>query len=253
MRLRASALLAVLLLPGLAGCFDDEEGPRLARPTNVTAGPTVPPPLTDEFIQLDFTDPGYPMTTAWHVGDGWDWESNHSRFRTLRVLEAKAVGNKTHYLVEETSGRVGNPPNARQRAWIEGGTWLRLNLTDTQGWLTTYKPGVPLRYTRNGTYNYTQQLYDDVGRKVENASVYANVAYVNNVVLRVPWGNVATAKFDHRTVIVDKDKAQSRTIVTRWVSRDLANDVQFTYDRDETFTLTAAKVGDRTYREPRAT
>ena len=256
MRRRALGLLALLLLPGLAGCFgDDGNGARLAVPTNVTAGPTQPTLPTNEVVVLDFKDPGYAMNATWQVGDGWDWESNESRYRTMRVLEAKAVGNRTHYLVEETSGRIGNPPNARQRAWVEGGTWLRLNLTDVAGWLTVYTPGLPHRYTRNGTYNYTETVYDNLGRRVENHTVYANVAYVNNgVVIRVPWGNVATAKFDHRTVVVDNaDKSQTRTLVTRWMSRDLANDVQVTYDHGETYTLVAAKVGGRVYREPRAT
>lgn len=255
MRLRASFLVLLLFAPLFAGCSDDDEGePRLARPTNVTAGPTPPPTVTNPVIQLDYNDPGYRMNATWSVGDGWDWESNQGRYLTMRVLEARPVGNRTLYQVEETAGHGVNPPNSRQRAWIDGSTWMRLNLTDVAGFVTTFTPGQPLRALRNGSYNYSERVFDQAGRMVENTSVLANVAYVNNdVVIRLPWGNVATGKLDHRILSIDKDKDRVRTQVTHWVNRDLANDVQFQYNLEETYTLTAAKVNGRTYRELRAT
>lgn len=256
MRLRAFVPVLLLVLPVLlAGCFDGDEGkPRLAQPTTVPAGPTPPPTLTNPVVQLDFKDPGYRMNATWSVGDAWDWESDKGRYMTLRVLEARQEGNRTLYLVEETAGHGRNPPNSRQRSWIDGSTWMRLNVTDVQGFLTTFAPGQPLRYLKNGSYNYTERTFDHAGRVVENTSVAANVAYVNNdVVIRLPWGNVATGKLDHRILTTDKDKNRVRTQVTHWVNRDLANDVQFQYNLEETFTLTAAKVNGRTFREPRST
>lgn len=255
MRLRAVLLVLLFAGLGLAGCFDGGGGkPRLAVPTNVTAGPTVPVTPSNPVIRLNFSDPGYRMNGTWRVGDGWDWESDLGSYRTSRVLEARQVGNATHFLVEETQGKVGNPPNARGRMWVNGSSWLRLNATDVQGGLTAFSPGVPLRFTYNGSYNYTHQRRDPAGRLVENATVYANVAYVNNgVVVRLPWGNVATAKLEHRIVSVDASKAQNRTQITRWVSRDYQNEVQYQIDLGETYTLAAAKVGDRVYRALRPT
>jgi hypothetical protein len=251
------ALAPVLLFAGiaLAGCFDgDEDKPRLAVPTDVPAGPTVPATPSNPVIRLNFSDPGYRMNGTWRVGDGWDWESDQGRFRTSRVVEARQVGNATHFLVEETLGKVGSAPNARSRTWVDGSTWMRVNATDIQGGFTTFSPGVPLRFTYNGSYNYTEQRHDNLGRRTENATLYANVAYVNNaVVVRLPWGNVATAKLEHRIVAVDESKAQTRTQITRWVARDYQNEVQYQLDLGETYTLTAAKVGDRLYRELRAT
>jgi hypothetical protein len=254
-RLRALALLALLLGVTLAGCIGGQgEGPRLAAPTNATAGPKVPVTPSNPVIKLNFSDPGYRMNGTWRAGDGWDWESDEGRFRTLRVLEARPVGNGSHFLVEETFGKVGNAPNARARGWVDGTAWLRLNETDVQGGLTVYAPGVPLRFTHNGSYNYTQQRYDGLGRKTENATLYANVAYVNNgVVVRLPWGNVATGKLEHRIVAVEADRSQSRTLITRWVAREYQNEVRWQVDQGETFTLSAAKVGDRVYRELRPT
>lgn len=254
-RRRAWTLALVLLLPLAAGCFEDDEGPRLAVPTDRPAGPTVPAtPTAVTRVDLNFSDPGYPMPAAWRVGDGWDWTSDKGRFRTMRIVEERPGADRSVFLVEETFGVEGNPPNARTRSWVENGTWLRLNATDVQGWQTVYKPGVPLRYTRNGTYNYTEDTFDQRGRKVENLSVFANVAYTNNgVVIRLPWGNVATAKFEHRTVTLKPDRSQSRLQVTHWVERDLANDVRYQFvETGETYTLVAAKVGGRTFRDLRA-
>ena len=258
MRLRASIpvfLLALLAGTTMAGCFEpDEDKPRLAQPTNATAGPKVPVTPSNPVIVLNFSDPGYRMNATWHVGDGWDWESDKGRFRTMRVVESRSVGGATHYLVEETAGKVGNPPNARSHSWVDGETWRKLNTTDIQGWLTTYAPGLPLRHNHNGSYNYTEQRFDQLGRRMENYTVYANVAYVNNdVVIRLPWAQVATGKLEHRIVAVDASRAQNRTQITHWVSRDYANDVRFQIDLDETFTLTAARVDGRTFRELRAT
>lgn len=253
---RALLLLVLLALPALAGCFGDDEtdGVRLARPTNVTAGPKIPPILSNPVIVLDYDDPGYRMASNWSPGDGWDWESNLSRYRTMRVLEAVPADGRTLYLVEETFGHVGNPPNARQRSWVDGGAWTRTNLTDSQRFTTLFTPGEPLRYAKNGSYNYTERTYDPAGRMTENRTVYTNVAYVNNgVIIKLPWGNVATAKFDDRTLTVDPVNGRNRHLVTRWINDDLANLVQWQLNYGEAYTLTAAKVGGRTFRDLRAT
>ena len=256
MRLRALVPVVLLLAPVLAGCFDADDGPRLAQPTDKPAGPSPPPSPTPETVVLDYNDPGYRMAdaTPWKVGDGWDWESDKGRFRTMRVVESRNVSGATHWRIEETAGRTGNPPDGRSTSWVNGSSWMRVNTTDVLGGLTTFRPGIPLRHTWNGSYNYTEQRHDAQGRRLENFSVYANVAYVNNdVVLRLHWGaQVATAKFDHRILTVDKDRAQTRTLLTKWVSRDYANDVQWRVN-DETFVRVAAKVGGRVIRELRAT
>ena len=252
---RALVLLGLLLAPALAGCLEDEpEGPRLAQPTSVPAGPSVPTAPSNPVVKLNYSDPGYVMTTPWKVGDGWDWESNHSRFRTMRVLESRNVSGHAHFLIEETAGKVGNPANARSRSWVNATSWAKVNTTDVLGWLSVYAPGVPLRAHRNGTYNYTETRFDDQGRKVDNFSSYATVVYVNHdVVIRLPWSQVATGKLDHRIITLDKDRKEARVQVTHWVSREYANDISFQINLDERFTLSAARVDGRTFRELRAT
>lgn len=208
------------------------------------------PQLPNPHIELDFKDPGYNMTTPWQVGDGWDWESNHSRYRTMRVVGSRDVNGHTHFQVLETSGKIGNPPNTRVTGWVNATSWLRVNATDVQGWLTTFTPGMPLRYLRNGSYSYNETRFDGSGEEQGKLSVLANVAYVNNgVVVRLPWGNTATGKLDHRVLSLAADRTQTRTQITHWVSRDYAQSVQFQINLDETYVLVAAKVGNRTHRE----
>lgn len=256
-RPRSALLLLLLLAPvaALAGCLEDEEGPRLAQPTNATVGiPRATTPAAPTIV-YNLSDPGYVMSGSWRVGDGWDYESNKSNFRKLRVVDARIVGNRTDFLVEETTGIIGNAPRGRASVWVEGGNWTRLNETDFFGTRTEYKPGQPLRHHRNGTFSYNETVTDSRGNVLERREVAANSRLVGRQTLLFSWGYVEAAKVEHR-VTTRVDGELTRTLVTRWAHRDYLNDVKYQIDTGsdiEVFTLVAAQVGSLRRGELRTT
>lgn len=248
--LRRALLLLALLTPvaALAGCLDsdDEERPLLV-PTNSSVGiPRATPPVTPTVV-YNFSDPGYVMEGQWRVGDGWDYESNRSNFRKVRVLDARFVNGTVHYLLEEKIGKVGNPSRGRTLEWVEGTNWTRLNRTDIAGTRAVFEPGQPLRFLKNGTYSYNVTFFDAGGTVRERHEVAANSRLVGRQTLLFPWGYVEAAKVEHR-VSTRVGETITRTLVTGFVHRDYLNDVRYVIDDTagnvEAYTLVAAQVGD---------
>lgn len=246
-RLRA-ALLVLLVAPfaAVAGCFDGGDEPPLAQPTTSPVSiPSRPVPATPTVV-FNFSDPGYVMNGSWRVGDGWDYESNRSSYRKMRVVDSRVVGDRTDFLVEETFGIIGNAPRSRTSVWVDGGNWTRLNETDFLGTSVVYQPGQPLRYHKNGTFGYNETAYSPRGVAVEKREVAATSRLVGRQTLLFPWGYVEAAKVEHR-MVTREGEALSRTLVTRWVHRDYLNDVRIHVDGGdggEVFVLVAAQVGD---------
>lgn len=242
-RVRRARLLLLLALVALPGCLVADEGPPLAQPTDAT--PVLPskPPQRPAVI-YDFRDPGYIVTTPWQVGDGWDYVSNQSSYRAVRVVDIRKVGETTQYLVEERAGRENSTTIATTRSWVDGARWVTLNATDARA-EQRYQPGQPLRYYRNGTYGYNVTVHDLTGAKLTNASVAVQTRLsAGHTTLLMRWGYVEARRVEQTFVQRDAQNRTTEALVTRWVHRDYANDVQYQLPTGEMFKLQAAKVGD---------
>lgn len=241
-RVRTARFLLLLALVALPGCLR-EEGPPLAQPTDAT--PVVPAsPPRRPTVEYNFRDAGYVVTTPWHVGDGWDYASNASTYRQVRVVDQRLVGETTQFLVEERTGREGSTSVSTTRAWVDSGRWVTLNVSDARG-EQRYQPGQPLRYYRNGSYAYNVTVFDASGAKVTNATVAVQSRVsAGHTTLLLRWGYVEARRVEQSFVSRDAQNKTTEAFVTRWVHRDYANDVQYQLPNGEMFKLVAAKVGD---------
>lgn len=242
--MRALLLVAVFLVPTLAGCFSGDEGPRLAQPTDKppvipSSGP--PPPTASTF---NLSDPGYRVTASWRAGDGWDYLSNQSHFRRVRILDSRVMNGATFYMMEEKTGKTDGPSEQRVVSWVDSRGWLILNATDDTGGVDTYKPGISLRFYKNGSFTYDHTRVEGSGRKSadENVTV-ASRLYGPHTTLQYSWGYVEAKRVEQKT-IVRSGETRVESITMHYVHKDYLNDVQYTLPSGETFKLTAVKAGD---------
>lgn len=236
--------LALLLLPivAIAGCTE-EEAPLLAQPTDEVPVPSQPTVAATPTAPVDFDDPGLVLNGTWQVGDEWDYSSNRSAVRQVRVVARYTQDGVPHFLVADRVDRPGQIPDVR-RYVVNGVTWMKVNTTDDQGYTQEYDPGIPLRQNRNSTYFYNISLHGRTTPTVPIASVAATTRYPSNATLQYPWGFVEAARIEHRITVRPEGKDDlQRSIIVRYVAADFLNDVLFV-EAEETWKLTAAQVGD---------
>lgn len=236
------ALLAVA--SSLAGCFggDDPES-RIATPTEVTVYPPVPTLPARDLPQFNVSDPGLSHTAPWREGDAWEWESNESarQYRSLHVVDEQRVGNRSLFLVEETIGRVGQHARARVQQWVDGGSWSILNSTDETGSTIYFEPPRPLRFFRNATFAYNETGTDLLtGDLLHNEWFVFSFLEANWTVVRLSWGQVATARVVHETFRSDG----ARSLVTWFVAPDYGQPVRYEVD-DVAWFMTGVREGAR--------
>lgn len=242
-RLTAATLVTLLLAPALVGCFD-REGEPLAQPTNKPPSPPSSRPTpTTPTTTFNLTDPGYAMTGAWRIGDGWDWESNLSHYRRVRVIDQRLVGGATFYYLEEKTGDVGEPAKKVTTMWVEGATWSLLNATDDTRGVDRYHPGLPLRFFRNATLAYNHTRTEGSGRVSANETAIVQVRLFGpHQSILLSWGYVEARKVEESKTI--RGGSAPAQITKRWVHADYLNDVQYELSTGELFKLKAAKAGD---------
>jgi hypothetical protein len=241
---RAALLVLLVVSPLLAGCFDNELAPGLARPTSSPVLPPVPVPTPPAAKLFDPADPGFAMNATWSVGDGWDYESNGSngQFRAVRVLEARAVGNRTLYLTEESFGRIGGRAAGKNLNWIDGNSWSLLNVTDGSGTRLHYDPPKPLRFFRNMTFAYNETGVDRfTGGLIHNTHFTFSFLESHREVRRAPCGNVAAVRILHDTYV---NAAREPLSTTYWVHEDYANPIHYDIE-GEGWALVASRVQGR--------
>lgn len=229
-----------------SGCFGDSTEAGLAVPTWTTVYPPVPKPEDAPRIKYNSSDPGYNITLPWHVGDGWDWESNGTprQFRTLRVLEAyESPNGSVVYRVEETFGAVGNRASARLTQYVDGTRWELLNATADTGTTTDFSPAKPVRFYRNATFSYNETV-DDKILKVRTERSWFTYSFVEPdwSIVRLSWGQVGAFRVVHDSF--SDNGAQSR--VTFWVSPEHANPVRY-HAGDTAWVLVAAREEGRQF------
>lgn len=242
--MRTLVLVAVLLLPAVAGCFSRDEGPRLAQPTDkpVVVPASSPPPSNAPTFNL--SDPGYRMTATWRAGDGWDYVSNQSHFRRVRVLDSYTTNGRTSYIVQEKTGKTDGPTERTVVSWLDGRDWLQLNGTDDMGGVDRYQPGIALRFYKNGSFTYNHTRIEGSGRQsvAENVTVQSRL-YGPHTTIQFSWGYVEAKRVEQKTITHSgAERAESTTM--HYVHVDYLNDVRYTLPSGESFTLTAVKAGD---------
>lgn len=245
-RLRLLGALALTLLL-LSGCLGEREQPRLAQPTDkpivVPVGKPTPTP-----VAVDFEDPGYTMDGAWRVGDGWDYESNQSRAIRMRVVDAVVRGGASVYLLETTRFDAQGRVEGQTRAWVDGRTWSRVNLTDDKGNVDRFFPGAPMRLFKNATATFNHTRVDAQGKLLANESVrFSSYLHPRHETIQAKFGEYyETRKVEQvsSATALDGSGARSRTLVTHWVHRNVLNDVAFQLETGERYTLAAFKAGD---------
>lgn len=237
-------LLALLVLPTaiIAGCSQQEEPP-LAQPTNVIHVPTRNVTVAPPAPVVDFDDPGLVLNGSWQVGDEWDYASNRSAVRQVLVEARFTYRGLPHLLVTESTQRPSEILDVRRHI-IQAQDWLRINVTDEQGFTQQYNPGVPLRLNRNASYDYNLSLKGRTFAETQIATVAATTRYPTNATWQFPWGFVETARIEHRIVARPTGTSDlQRSLVVHYVAAEFLNDVKIV-ESGETWTLTAAKVGD---------
>lgn len=241
---RPLALVLLLLAPTLGGCLGGSENEELAKPTDKpivvpSPRPTAPPPQV-----FNTSDPGYRVEGAWRIGDGWDYESNHSNVRRVRVLDQRLVNGTQLYLLETTQLTKEGAVGSITRSWVDPRGWLLLNETDERGAGTRYHPGMPLRFFRNSTVTYEVARLAEGGAPVANATVtLASRLFPQHQTLLFPWGYVEARRVEH-IVTTRGDGGNGTETTVRWVHRDYLNEVRFQLPSGETYSLTAARAGD---------
>lgn len=245
MPLRALALVMLLVGPALSGCFDADEGEILARPTDTSPGvPTTRAP-TGPTVRFNTSDPGYRVDAPWRLGDGWDYASNGSSVRRVRVIDQRLLDDSTKFLLETTDLGQGGAVERVVRAWVDPRTWVIVNETDASGGVDRYQPGLPVRFWRNATASYAHERADARGATIftENVTI-ASRLYGTHQTLLFPWGYVEAKKVEHLTTARSPGGERREGMTTYWVHSDYLNAVQFQLPDGELFKLTAARAGD---------
>lgn len=233
--------LAALLL---SGCFKSGGDEQLAQPTDRVQIPTIarPSPPTPT-APPDLDDPGYILNGTWHVGDEWDYRSNNSAARQLRVAASFTYRGLPHFILIERTDRPGQIPTYK-REIVQAKDWLLRNTTDDQGIVQEFSPGVPLRQANNSTYFYNVSAH---GRNIPAqfvGSVAATTRFPTTVTLQFPWGFVEAARIEHRVTLRPPGSQETqRTIEVRFPAKDYLNDVQYSEGSD-VWKLVACQVGD---------
>lgn len=246
MRVATATLLLVLVAtPITSGCFEDEfgDGEPLAQPTDepIVVPRATPVPRSQVF---NTSDPGYRVETPWRVGDGWDYESNQSHERRVRVIDQRVINGTTKYLFETKQLKDGKLESTT-RAWIEARTWLLVNETVEGSFTDVYSPGHPTRFYRNSTATYEHERFAANGQSLgkDSVTLFSRLFPVHQTLL-FSWGYVEAKRVEHLATIREADGDRTQNTVIRWVHRDYLNDVQYQLASGETYKLTAAKAGD---------
>lgn len=246
--LRVAALVLLILLPAWSGCLggDAEGGDRLAQPTDrPIVVPTRTPTRAPTGPVANLSDPGYVVTAPWRVGDGWDYVSNQSHERRVRVVDQRFSGGVTVFVVETTQLKSTGEVQSVTRAWVDSKEWRMLNRTDELGATDRYQPGVPLRQYKNASAPYNHTRTDVGGNIMGSAStVLYSRLFPSHQTLQFPWGYVEAKRVEELTVSRATNGERAEQTVTRWVHKDYLNDVQFTLPGGETYKLTAVKAGE---------
>lgn len=244
--MRAITCVLLLLAPTLAGCAsDDAGGARLAQPTDDPPAPPTASTPRAPTVLYDFNDPGYRVDGVWRVGDGWDYESNQSHFRRVRVIDTRLSGGTTFYLIEERRGSVGMGASETIQSWVDGRGWALVNHTNTLGATDRYQPAAPVRYYRNGSFAYNHTRVESSGRVSVNESVVVQSRLDGtHQTLLFSWGYVEAKRVEQTIFSRDKGGNRTQSTIIHWVHRDYLNDVQFQLGSAELFKLTAAKAGN---------
>jgi len=185
------------------------------------------------------------MAAGWRVGDGWDYYSNESRYRSDRVIDERDADGTRYFLIEESAGIIGSAPTQRIRAWIDATDWTRENVTYVGGTLATnFTPGMPERFFHNGTFAYDQT---DANRGTTTRwALVVNAFYSGPQTVALPWGSTLAGRMEYRALRTAADGTVARELTIRYPSADYANDLQYQLATGEIFKLVAARVGDRT-------
>lgn len=245
LRIVAVALAMLVLGPVAAGCLGEKEAAPLAVPTDrpivvPLERPVTPPP------PVNFTDPGYAMTAAWEVGDGWDYASNRSQTMRLRVVDSRIQANVPLFLLETTVLDADGDVTSKTRTWIDSRVWGRVNHTDERGIQDRFFPPAPLRFYKNGTTTFNHTRFDASGKLLGNETIRLQ-AYLHpaNETVQARFGEYyETRKVEQLTTASDANGIRSRALVIHWVHRAVLNDVAFQLDSGEKFTLTAYRAAD---------
>lgn len=242
--MRRLLLLALALL--LGGCFGGD-APRVAQPTDEPWVPPVfaTPTPTATPRTYDASDPGLNVTDAWHVGDGWDYESNGTprRYRTERVVEELAAEDgRPVYKLQVTQGKVGASPDARDTWLVDGEDWTLTASIDQLGRTHEFQPPKPLRFVRNATFAYNESYVSLSGERSTLQYRVSSFLEPEWDVVRLPWGNEAAARTTHFLFSPDGGS----TVVRTWWAKEYGNPVKTEVD-DVGWTLRAADVGGRRF------
>lgn len=249
-----SALRVVLLAALLAGCLGaEEEGPRLAQPTDTPAElpgrPNVAPQSNatsrDGRPTLDHEDPGFAVRGNWTVGDAWYYEANATpwAYRLVEVVGVSSSGGRDVFEVRERTGALGQPATAEMTIWVDAGTGARLRAEDPEGTRILWSPGDMGHWLyRNASATWNETGRDPRGFGWRDTHTLAST-YVGEERVRLPWGVVPAGRVEHRDLV--KGAEGERTVaVTRWISADLRYDVRYGTE-DRAFSLVGARVDGR--------
>lgn len=240
---RPAILIVTLLFASpLTGCLGEEEsGPRLATPTDkppTVPDRTPPPPPKRGIEDPDFTDPGFRFNATWREGDGWDWDSNDSRWRSVRVVEVANVSNRTLVRVDQVDGEYRGAAPIRSMMWFDASDWTRIN-SSAAGKVTTFTPPpADARLYRNATMFWNQTL------EGARTAVAVNSWYSGFDSVGLPWGTFRVGHVEHRVTAVGPEGA-SRALIVREPSNVIGNDARFSVN-GEVYLITGAKFGNLT-------
>lgn len=238
------ALALLMLGPTLSGCFDNDDE-ELAQPTDKpivvpASRPTPPRPAV-----FNTSDPGYRVETPWSMGDGWDYESNLSHIRRVRVLDLRLTNGTQKFLLETTDLDDKGAILRIARSWVEPRGWLLLNETTDNGAGDRYHPGRPVRFWRNASVTFDHADLGPGGQKVSNETITIfSRLFPTHQTLLFRWGYVEAKRVEHLVSIKQPDGTRLERTEVHWVHKDYLNDVQFQTAEGELYTLVAAKAGD---------
>lgn len=236
--------MLILVAPATSGCLAKEDE-ILAKPTDApivvpASRPTPPRPTV-----FNTSDPGYQVDAAWKIGDGWDYDSNRSQVRRVRVLDLRLVDDSQKYLLETTDLTDTGAVERITRQWVDPRGWLLLNETAEDGSGARYQPGMPLRFWRNGTVSYDQVRLASGGQNIGNQTITMHARlFPAHQTLLLPWGYVEAKRVEHLIVTKRADGSRTERTEVHWVHKDYLGDVQFQTSEGELYTLVAVKAGD---------